>query len=354
MNNCSTTQVKLRSGITTGTCASAAAQAAALCLNNVLVKQVMVKLPSGRLIAVEIESVHKTSKKSAIATVRKYAGDDPDVTDGALISTALELADQDEFRAGKGVGTITKAGLQFPPGEPAINPVPRKMMIDAIRSVSSSTMRITVSVKNGEELAKQTYNSRLGILNGISILGTTGIVRPYCHKAMCDAIAVSMKVANISHNTLFLTPGNIGVKGLNNNFSVVDTQLIEVGNEWAFPIDLLKKYSFKKVVIAGHPGKLAKIINDNWQTHSKDSGPANETVVSIAEKVLKRPFRPTNTVEGFFRNLSKNESIIFGREVASQIADKIKKRAETKLKVEVVLFNMSGEIIGQHGDISFE
>jgi len=344
-----TSETKLRTGITTGTCASAAAQAAALCLvNGSDVSEVMVELPSGRVIPVEIESVLKTSENSAVATVKKYAGDDPDVTDGALISTSLEFADCDSFVAGEGVGTITQDGLQFPPDEPAINPVPRQMIIAAIRSVTSTPMLITVSVNNGEELATQTYNSRLGIVGGISILGTTGIVRPYCHKAMCEAIALTMRVANLSYKSLFLTPGNIGTNGLNKHFDVKQEQLIEVGNEWGFPVDELKRHNFDQITIAGHPGKLAKLLNNDWQTHSKNSGPANEKVVQIAESTLKREFPPTNTVEGFFMGLNASERIELGNEVSKQISIKIKERSEVDARIDVVLFNMVGEIVGQY------
>lgn len=350
MTRSCTTKTELRTGITTGTCAAAAAQAAALCLTSGShVQEVLVRLPSGRLIAVEIKSVCRLSAHSASATVQKYAGDDPDVTDGALISTTLKRADQDQFKAGSGVGVITKDGLQFPPGEPAVNPVPRQMILDAVHSVLHSPVEITISVKNGEQLAEQTYNPRLGIIGGISILGTTGIVRPYCHKAMCEAIALTMRVANLTYSTLFLTPGNIGTKGLNRHFNLHEEQLIEVGNEWGFPVDQLKKHQFKRVVAAGHPGKLAKLINNDWQTHSKNSGPANESVVRIGKQVLNRPLPPANTVEGFFMSLDLKARSAVGYELAAQIAAKLQTRAETDTEINVVLFNMAGEIIGRYG-----
>ena len=144
------------------------------------------------------------------------------------------------FVAGEGVGTVTKPGLQVPPGEPAINPVPRQMILAAIRDVTARGVRVEISLPGGREIAAKTFNPRLGIEGGLSILGTTGIVRPYCTRALQDALKCTLDVAAACGVTApVLVPGNIGASAARRHFSLREEQVIEAGNEWGFVLDLL-------------------------------------------------------------------------------------------------------------------
>ena len=210
--------MSLRRGITTGTCAAAAAKAAASVLaGGSPPAEVELRLPSGEAIRVPILYVEpRRDSAAATAAVRKDAGDDPDVTHGLEVRVTISWEDDvgrvgnpsdvgwvsnpsadvgrvanpsypATFVAGDGVGTVTKPGLQVPPGEPAINPVPRQMVLAAIREITARPVRVEIGIPGGKEIAAATFNPRLGIEGGLSILGTTGIVRPYCTRALHDA-----------------------------------------------------------------------------------------------------------------------------------------------------------------------
>ncbi len=184
-----------RSGLTTGTCAAAATKAAALALAGAPCAAVDVELPGGDVVTLAVEWTERPRPGCARAAVVKDAGDDPDVTDGMTVVAEVEVLDTLEaagsggappaepdgvtFAAGPGVGTVTRAGLQVPPGEPAINPVPRRMITEAVRQVlPEGALRVTVSIPGGEETARRTFNPRLGIEGGLSVLGTSGRVIP--------------------------------------------------------------------------------------------------------------------------------------------------------------------------------
>lgn len=215
----------------------------------------------------------KRTPGGSVAAVRKDAGDDPDVTDGMKVVVTLSWSETSDttFVAGEGVGKVTKPGLQIPPGEPAINPVPREMITQAIREVTDRTVRVEVSIPGGHEVAQETFNPRLGIVGGLSILGTTGIVRPYCKRAMEDAIRAAFDVASACGIAEpILVPGNIGATAAT-RYTVAEQQVIEVGNQWGVALDDVASRQFKALMLAGHPGKLAKLIQGDWDTHSSRS-----------------------------------------------------------------------------------
>ena len=226
------------------------------------------------------------------AAVRKDAGDDPDVTHGLEVRVRLSWDDarlhgHATFVAGEGVGTVTKPGLQVPPGEPAINPVPRQMILAAVREITARGVRVEISVPGGREIAAKTFNPRLGIEGGLSILGTTGIVRPYCTRALRDALKCTLDVAAACRVTApVLVPGNIGARAARRHFSLRDEQVIEVGNEWGFVLDLLSRHAFRAVMLLGHPGKLAKLAAGQWDTHSSRSGSVADYLAGCAPRSL--------------------------------------------------------------------
>jgi cobalt-precorrin-5B (C1)-methyltransferase len=353
--------MSLRCGITTGTCAAAAAKAAALVLTGSSApSEVHVRLPSGTMIRVPILAVQfEPGSPTATATVRKDAGDDPDVTDGLEIRVNLTWGDAGEvtFVAGEGVGMVTKPGLQVAPGEPAVNPVPRQMIATAIREVTRRGVRVEISIPGGREIAAKTFNPRLGIEGGLSILGTTGIVRPYCTRALHDALKCALDVAAACGVTApVLVPGNIGARAASQHFSLGDQQVVEVGNEWGFVLDILSGHAFHAVLLLGHPGKLGKLAAGQWDTHSSRSDQAIHYLSQLCEELLGHPAPDCTTTDGMFAALSIAEKDLLASELAHRVrltvADRLANRLANRLAVAVLLVDMAGECLGRDGDFS--
>jgi cobalt-precorrin-5B (C1)-methyltransferase len=349
--------VTLRCGITTGTCAAAAAKAAVLVLTGQPTPgEVELRLPSGGLIRVPIVRVEPQPEQEAVrAAVRKDAGDDPDVTDSIEVHASVTWADHHgvHFAAGEGVGIITKPGLQLPPGEPAINPVPRRMIADAIREVTARGVRVEIAIPGGSEVARRTFNPRLGIEGGLSILGTTGIVRPYCQAALHDALRCTLDVAQACEvRGLVLVPGNIGARAARRRFTLGDQQVVEVGNEWRFVLDRLAAYAFRSLLIVGHPGKLAKLAADEWDTHSARSQPAVALLGRLCRETLGHDPPQSPTTDGLLAALDTAERRRLAAVVAHRVGDAVRSRIAARLPVAVMLVNMAGDRLGTAGDLS--
>ncbi len=345
----------LKTGITTGTCAAAAAKAATLALCDQAPSAVEITLPLGQVLTIPLLYA-KRSSDIGYAAVRKDAGDDPDITDGATI--AVEIAWMTEgdisFQAGVGVGIVTKPGLQIPPGEAAINPVPRQMIHQAIRSVTDKPVKVTVSVPNGQELALKTFNPRLGIQGGISILGTTGIVKPYSRQAILHSLKSALDIAAaLGIRFPILVPGNIGRKAALAHFELAEDQVIDVGNDWGYMLDYANDLHFEAILALGHPGKLAKLPNKEWNTHSSHSSSALPYVMQMATTLLDCKL-PTDmpTVDGFFQALPITQKQQLGNAIASAVEQAILEKLGRHLSVGVVLVNMQGGLLGEAGDLS--
>jgi cobalt-precorrin-5B (C1)-methyltransferase len=347
----------LRTGITTGTCAAAAAKAAvAVLLGEPVPTEVEMSLPSGPTIRVPILGVQRSSDgTAATASVRKDAGDDPDVTHGLEVRATVSWSEGNDvtFAAGEGVGIVTKPGLQIAPGEPAINPGPRRMIADAVRQITARGVRVEIAIPGGRDVAARTFNPRLGIEGGLSILGTTGVVRPYCTRALRDALQCSLDVAAACRVAgLVLVPGNIGGKAARQHFSLADEQLIEVGNEWGFILDRLKSYSFQALLVVGHPGKLAKLAQEQWDTHSARSEQAARYVARLGREILDHAVPESSTCEGVFVSLPAAESKTLANALAARVRSAVGSRIENRHPVGVVLVDMAGRSLGTDGDLS--
>ena len=199
----------------------------------------------------------------------------------------------------------------------------------------------------GEKLAARTFNPRLGIEGGLSILGTSGRVRPFS----CPAVRTSLKYClNVAAATgverPVFVPGHIGSRAARRHLGVTDEQIIEVSNEWGFVLDAAVSCPFKTVMILGHPGKLAKLAMNHWDTHSSRSPSAVPFVTDLAAKVLGKELGEGNTVEGIFGGLSARESKMLGDELAGVVSQAIRKRTEAAWEVKVALVNMKGDLIG--------
>jgi cobalt-precorrin-5B (C1)-methyltransferase len=344
----------LQGGFTTGACAAAAAKmAAALLCGAAISERISIPRLDGTRESLPLAYAHKLPD-GAEAAVYKNAGDDPDVTNGALIIARVVASDKLlEFRAGEGVGIITKPGLALPPGEPAINPGPRLMIEAAVREVTDRGLRITIAIPDGRQLAERTFNPRLGIEGGISVLGTTGRVRPFSLEAVRKTMECAYNVA-LAANVRYpvLVPGHIGERAARRHFRLTDEQVVEAGNEWGFMIDLTTRKPPAGLLVLGHPGKLAKLPLGYWDTHSSRSASPVPSVRELAAKVLECPVAEATTVEGVFADLSPEQQKNLGDALARAIQIALSHRLDYCAPVATVLINLAGDTLGSSGDLT--
>lgn len=272
-----TTTKALRQGYTTGTCAAAAAKAAAwMLLTGQEIGHVALTLPSGGALTLEVRETERGSGYVRCA-IRKDAGDDPDVTGGALVFAEVRRTDSPGIAidGGVGVGRVTKPGLDQPVGAAAINSVPRRMIREQAEEVCRGAgwqggLSIVISVPEGEALAKKTFNPRLGIVGGISILGTTGIVEPMSEQALVDTIRVELRQRRaLGEEWALLTPGNYGADYIRDGLGIDPARAVTTSNFIGEALDLCREMGFRGALLVGHIGKLVKLAGGMWNTHSK-------------------------------------------------------------------------------------
>lgn len=281
---------QLRCGYTTGTCAALAAQGAAtLLLTGNTPTVLSVCTPKGWTVDVKPETCERLTDGSARCSVLKDAGDDPDVTDGmsvvAAVSRGEPSAEAVFIDGGEGVGRVTKPGLDQPVGNAAINHVPRQMIREAVLSVceeleydpvKQGALQVIISIPGGEEKAKKTFNPKLGVEGGLSVLGTSGIVEPMSEQALKDTVAVELRQAyelereaGVEHPAVLLTPGNYGRDFLAaQGWSDLDVPVVKISNYVGDALDAAVSIGFEEVLLAGHIGKLVKVAGNIMNTHS--------------------------------------------------------------------------------------
>lgn len=280
---------KLRQGYTTGTCAAIAAKAAIRTLLGEKVEKEKILTPKGVLVKAEIVDVVR-EENSAACAVQKDAGDDPDVTDGIWVYARVEVSGREgiEIAGGEGVGIVTKAGLSQKIGEAAINPVPKQMIQKEVGEVLEKNgnikgCKVTIYVPEGKEIARKTFNPRIGIVDGISILGTTGIVEPMSEKALLESIEVEMNVAKangVKH--ILLTPGNYGEDFIRDTLKIELSKAVKSSNFIGETIDMAVERGFESILLVGHVGKLIKLAAGIMNTHSHVADGRMEIFVSHA------------------------------------------------------------------------
>ncbi|WP_028890468.1 cobalt-precorrin-5B (C(1))-methyltransferase CbiD [Tenacibaculum ovolyticum] len=284
----------LRDGFTTGTSATAAAKSGLMAIiHQKKIASVSVHLPIDKVLEIPVHHCEFT-ENTAKSSVIKDAGDDPDVTNGAEIGCILKLTQEKEiqFIAGEGVGTVTLKGLELAIGEPAINPVPRKMITSAIQKLLHDYdlecgVSVTVYVTDGKKLAKRTLNERVGIMNGLSILGTSGIVKPYSSSSYIASIEQGIDVAIANNITeLVINSGARSEKYLSNKFShLPEYAFIHYGNWIGETLTKINKSPIKKVSIGIMLGKAVKLAGGVTDTHSCVSSWNKDFVVELANQV---------------------------------------------------------------------
>lgn len=266
----------LRCGITTGTCAALASSAAASLLTGNEPVCASIRTPGGQTVQAEILHPHRGEKEASCA-VRKDAGDDPDVTDGILVYACVRLSDKPGIciEGGEGVGRVTLPGLDQPVGSAAINRVPRRMIEEAVRSALLAgglppNALVTISIPGGEDLAKKTFNPRLGIVGGLSVLGTSGIVEPMSEKALTETIRAELSVRRAAgETTAVAVPGHYGERFLQSFPSLQHIRAVQCSNFVGEAVDLAAELGFSGLLLVGHIGKLVKLAAGIFNTHSK-------------------------------------------------------------------------------------
>lgn len=357
----------LRTGFTTGTCATACSVAAATYLlsSAVLSKNnadISIILPKGKTVEllVNLESQGKSDDGRPYARVStiKDAGDDPDITHGAVISVSVILMDTPGclFKAGEGVGTVTREGLALNIGEPAINPIPRKMMQENLALLSKHVgyqggFDITISIAQGETLAQKTMNPRLGIIGGLSILGTTGIVRPFSCGAWIASIYQGIDVARANGIThLAATTGNTSEGAIQEKYNFTDMALIEMGDFAGAMLKHIRKNPVAKLSLCGGFGKLTKLAHGHMDLHSRSSAIDLNFIARSAKNMgasdaLVEKIKSANTsIEAL--GLSHNENILLGDEICRQALSVAKSIVLNDTQIEIYAVDRQGRFVG--------
>ena len=356
----------LRRGWTTGTCAAAAAKAAyAALLTDKFPDPVEVTLPRGERPSFALAMTRKEDDGGATAGVIKDAGDDPDVTHGAWVCATVRQGARGAgvtFRAGEGVGTVTRPGLPVAPGEPAINPVPRRMIRDALAEVAVASgcapdvepdVDVEISIPGGAALAAKTLNGRLGIVGGLSILGTTGIVVPYSCSAWIHSIHSGIEVARAAGLTHIAgATGASSEAGAQKLYGLPEIALIDMGDFVGGMLKYLRRHPVPRVTIAGGVAKMTKLAQGLTDLHSKRGEVDLAALAGLADAAggsaqLHARIVASNTAAEAFAH-ARAESIALGDRVA-QAARETAARvvAGHDIAVEIILFDRDQNLVGR-------
>jgi cobalt-precorrin-5B (C1)-methyltransferase len=345
----------LRAGVTTGTCAACAAKAAVTLLYNLQdIDAVELDTPAGFRVSLPLEICQRRAGW-AKAGVRKFAGDDPDVTDKVLVIAEARKLPTGEIRlsGGEGVGRVTKPGLALPPGEWAINPEPRKQIRSAVQSVlpEGQGVEIIISIPGGAELARRTLNPELGIVGGISILGTTGIVEPMSSDAFKRSLIPQIDVAlAMGQRTLILTPGKMGKRNALTRFAMTPEAVVVTSNFIGYMLKACAAKGVEGALLFGHVGKLCKVAAGITDTHSKVADARREVLVAHSALqglplVALTDLMHHNTAEESAAYLVENQWGNVLNAVAEAAARRAEVMADRKLWVGCIMLNLAGEML---------
>ncbi len=360
---------KLRYGYTTGSCAAGAAKGAALMLlSGEEVGEVEVMTPKGILLRLEVVDVRR-GPESVRCAVRKDGGDDPDVTDGILVYAEVSYGEEEGERVwidgGAGVGRVTKPGLEQPVGAAAINRVPRQMIRDNVLEVCSQAgytggLRAVISIPEGEALAKKTFNPRLGIVGGISVLGTSGIVEPMSEQALIDTIRVEIR-QKLAGGTeyLLIVPGNYGIDFLEEyGHGLRLEDAVKCSNFVGEALDAAVEFGAKGVLLVGHIGKFVKLAGGIMNTHSHNADARMELLTVHAAllgapvSLLSRMMESVTTDDAlqYLKEAGRMEAVM--ERLMERMEFYVNQRVQNRLELGVITFSKVYGILGQTGKAS--
>ncbi|MCE1117885.1 MULTISPECIES: cobalt-precorrin-5B (C(1))-methyltransferase [Pseudomonas] len=351
----------LRSGLTTGSCATATSLAAArLLLTAQHNDAVHITLPKGKVVEMRLEFCRATAEGAEAGTL-KDAGDDPDVTHGALLYSQVRLLAEPGIRfvAGQGVGTVTRPGLVLGVGEPAINPVPRRMISEHLQQLAhecayAGGFEVTVNVRDGEALALKTMNPRLGILGGLSILGTSGIVRPFSCAAYIASIHQGIDVAHTNGYThIAACTGNASEDTMRRVYGLPEIALIEMGDFVGAVLKHLRKVPVPRLSLCGGFGKISKLAAGHMDLHSRHSSIdlpqlAGWAADIGADATLQAAIVDANTSQQALA-LALAAGIALGDEVCRHALAFARSVVPAQVQVEVFAIDRQGGIVGKAG-----
>lgn len=351
----------MRYGYTTGSCATAAAKGAArMLVSQQRVDLIGIHTRKGWDLDLTLEDV-MYDKDFAQCSVTKDSGDDPDSTHGIKIFAKVErVAKQGiELIGGEGIGMVTKKGLAIEPGYYAINPTPRKTIVQAVREEIPPDwgVQITIFCPQGVEIAKKTFNAQLGIQGGISILGTTGIIEPMSEEAFKDSLAIEISVKRAEGlKKLILSPGNYG-RDFSKSIGLDMNYLVKTSNFIGFMLDKAKEYGIEEILWVGHIGKMVKVAAGIFHTHSSISDARMETMAAYAG-LLEAPHSLIQTIMGC---ITTEEAIEYIKEwerkreffdlIAQRVSDRCERRLKSSVKLGTILFSQQHGFLGQCKDV---
>ncbi len=354
---------RLRLGYTTGSCAAAASKAAAyMLLSGRRKEHITLETPKGITLELDIEDI-AMSDTAVSCAVRKDAGDDPDITDGALVYSCVTYSNTPgvTIDGGEGVGRVTKPGLDQPVGNAAINSVPRLMIKENTEEVMKlfdcgEGLSVVISIPQGKELAKKTFNPRLGIVGGISVLGTTGIVEPMSEKALVDTIRAELSQRRaLGFETALLTPGNYGAEFIRASLGTDPEKAVQTSNFIGDTLDICRELGFKRLLLIGHIGKLVKLAGNMMNTHSKYGDCRMEILAAHAGAAGA----DTGLIKKMLECVACDEAVRLMREadpvleraalksVTARAKANLSHRAGDGMSVEMIMFSKEYGVLGE-------
>jgi cobalt-precorrin-5B (C1)-methyltransferase len=346
---------KLRYGFTTGTCAAAGAKAAATSIvMGKSITSVDIMTPKGWLINVPVKEIIR-EKDYAQYSVVKDGGDDPDMTNGMdiLVKVKRNTGTQFKLLGGIGVGKITKPGLSVDVGEYAINPVPRKMIKENIVEIFESLygVEVEISAPRGIEIAKKTFNPKLGIVGGISIIGTSGIVEPMSEDAIIDSIKLELSVlVNSGTTSVIFSPGNYG-RDFCKSISLRTDKLVKTSNYIGIILEEAAKLGVKKILFVGHIGKMIKVAGGIFNTHSKIADGRMETLAAnvacrVEDLKLINNIMNSNTTDEAIEYIKEAGQMDVFKDISEKISQKSSGKVFGEIEIGTIVFSNIHGLLG--------
>ena len=352
---------KYKRGYTTGSCATGAAKAATyMILTKETLETVNIDTPKGIPLNLNVENVD-INNVFAQCSIQKDGGDDIDATHKMHIYAKAELIDSNEIiiDGGIGIGRVTKKGLGIEIGKAAINKTPISMIQSEVRKVigDAKGVKITIFAPEGETIAKKTFNPRLGIVGGISIIGTTGIVEPMSDEGWKKSLSIELEMKKAQGmDKIILVPGNHGEMFIKESLGIDSKYIVRTSNFIGYMLKEAQRIGFKKILMAGHLGKYVKIAGGIFNTHSKVADARNEILIANLA-LMNAPFELINkvneclTTEEFIEILEDDEYKKY-KEIYNILSEKCKKRIDIymnddEIDIEVMIFSMEKKLLGE-------